>query len=45
MNLKHFYQSPQADAVILENEGIMCQSYDETKYSTSQFEWDEAMDL
>jgi hypothetical protein len=45
MNLKHFYQSPQADVVILQNEGIMCQSDDDTKYSTSKFEWDEAMDL
>lgn len=45
MNLKHFYQSPQADVVILENEGMMCQSDSDTKYSTSQFEWDEAMNL
>lgn len=45
MNVKQFYQTPQMEMVVLENEGIMCQSGFDTKYSTSKFEWDDAMDL
>ena len=45
MNVKHFYQTPQMETVVLENEGIMCQSGEDTKYSTTGFELDEAMDL
>lgn len=45
MNVKQFYQTPQMEMVVLENEGIMCQSGFDTKYSTSKFELDEAMDL
>jgi hypothetical protein len=42
MDIKSFYLSPQTDVVLLENEGILCAS---DKYSTTGFEWDEAMDL
>lgn len=46
MNVKQFYQTPQMETVVLENEGMMCQSGVDTKYSTTtRFEWDEAMDL
>lgn len=42
MNIKSIYQTPQVEEVFLENEGMMCQS---DTYSTSKFEWDDAMDL
>lgn len=45
MKVKPIYQHPQMDVVILENEGMMCQSGVDTKYSTTGFEWDDAMDL
>lgn len=45
MDVKPFYHTPLTDVVVLENEGIMCQSESETKYSTTGFEWDDAMDL
>ena len=45
MNIKSTYLTPQSEEVFLENEGMMCQSGYDTKYSTSGFEWDEAMDL